>query len=102
MSKKICIDDYLQSKSLDKITFIKIDVEGFEYDVLQGMKRTLQQYSPIILIEVLDSRSENDLTNNPHELLCKLGYKRFFIDDNGNLSSDSYNENRKNYIYKRA
>ena len=98
---KICIDDYLKSKSLDKITFIKIDVEGFEHEVLQGMKKTLQQYSPIILIEVLNSKSENDLTNNPHELLCEMGYKRFFIDDNGKLSSHPYNRGRKNYVYKR-
>jgi FkbM family methyltransferase len=98
---KVSLDDYLQTKSLEKITFIKIDVEGFEYEVLQGMKKTLQRYDPIILIEVLDSKSENDLINNPHELLCELGYKRFFIDDNGNLSSDPCNKGRKNYVYKR-
>ena len=98
---KINIDGYLKSKSLEKITFIKIDVEGFEYEVLQGMKQTLQQNSPIILIEVLDSKSENDVSNKPHELLCEIGYKRFFIDDNGNLLSDSQNQERKNYLYKR-
>ena len=98
---KICLDDYLNSKYLKTITFIKIDVEGFEYDVLQGMKQTLQQYSPIILIEVLDSKSKNDVSNKPHELLCEMGYKRFFIDDNGNLSSHPYNQRRKNFIYKR-
>ena len=98
---KTCLDDYLKSKSLEKITFIKIDVEGFEYEVLQGMKQTLQQYNPIILIEVLDSKSENEVSNKPHELLCEMGYKRFFIDDNGNLLSYSQNQERKNYLYKR-
>ena len=96
-----CLDYYLKKESLKKITFVKIDVEGFEYDVLQGMKQTLQQYSPIILIEVLDSKSQKNVSNKPHELLCEMGYKRFFIDDNGNLSSNPYNQGRKNYVYKR-
>ena len=98
---KVSLDDYLQTKYLGENTFIKIDVEGFEYEVLQGMKKTLQSYDPIILIEVLDSNSKNDTSNKPHELLCELGYKRFFIDDNGNLSSDPCNQGRKNYVYKR-
>ena len=39
---------------------------------MQGVNQTLQQYSPIILIEVLDSKSENDVSNKPHELLCEM------------------------------
>jgi FkbM family methyltransferase len=32
--------------------FIKIDVEGAEYEVLQGMQETLSQYHPTLMIEI--------------------------------------------------
>ena len=38
--------------------FIKIDVEGAELDVLEGMKRSLKKYNPIIVCEILDSHSK--------------------------------------------
>jgi hypothetical protein len=41
------IDD-LELSALD---FIKIDVEGFELQVLQGAERTLQCFRPIVLFE---------------------------------------------------
>lgn len=34
-----------------KISFIKIDVEGFELEVLKGLQQTINKYHPIILIE---------------------------------------------------
>jgi FkbM family methyltransferase len=37
--------------SLDKIDFIKIDVENFELKTLAGMKKTLEKYKPIVFIE---------------------------------------------------
>lgn len=36
---------------LDKIDFIKIDVENFELKTLAGMKKTLLRYKPILFIE---------------------------------------------------
>jgi len=49
--------DY-QSFYMDKeISFVKIDVEGAEYEVLQGMKDALVKYKPIITCEVLDSHT---------------------------------------------
>jgi FkbM family methyltransferase len=35
----------------DKIKFIKIDVEGFEYKVLDGMRQLLERDHPIIMME---------------------------------------------------
>lgn len=42
------------------ITFIKIDVEGFEYKALCGMKNVLKRFKPVLLIEFNSFRlSEN-------------------------------------------
>lgn len=39
------------------ISFLKIDVEGGELEVLKGMKQSLIKYQPIIACEILDSHS---------------------------------------------
>ena len=44
-------------KKFDKLNlkckpkFIKIDVEGFDYEVLMGMKKSINKHEPIILVE---------------------------------------------------
>lgn len=53
----------------DKISFIKIDVEGFEYHVLCGMKKLLQRDNPSILIEIFDSNKAKVI-----ELLQSMNY----------------------------
>jgi FkbM family methyltransferase len=46
--------DSLLKQGYEKPDIIKIDVEGAEYDVLLGAKKTLQQYQPNILIATHD------------------------------------------------
>lgn len=41
----------LDDKDLDNVKFIKIDVEGFEINVLKGAARTIEDQKPIILFE---------------------------------------------------
>jgi len=50
----IRLDDYLKKNQLEKITLIKIDVEGFEFPVLKGLQRYFENtsYRPIIICEV--------------------------------------------------
>lgn len=40
-----------------KISFIKIDVEGAELDVISGMKQSIIKHKPLIVCEVLDSHN---------------------------------------------
>ena len=45
------IDAYCQAKNI-KPSLIKIDVEGFEFNVLNGARNTLQEVRPSILVEL--------------------------------------------------
>ncbi|MGC1902480.1 MAG: FkbM family methyltransferase [Candidatus Acidiferrum sp.] len=45
------IDAYCQSKNI-KPSLIKIDVEGFEFNVLNGARNTLKKFRPSILVEL--------------------------------------------------
>jgi FkbM family methyltransferase len=59
----------LDSLNLKDIGFIKIDVEGYEYNALLGGEQTIKKYRPIIIFEQHDSKSP--LFNWLHG----LGYK---------------------------
>jgi FkbM family methyltransferase len=46
------LDDVVKDLNIEKIDLIKIDVEGYEYKVLMGMKEILEKNKPNILIEL--------------------------------------------------
>ncbi len=45
-------DEALEKAGVDQVSLIKIDVEGYEKPVLQGLARTLRLYRPIVVVEV--------------------------------------------------
>jgi FkbM family methyltransferase len=45
------LDEYLSSDDQCP-NFVKIDVEGFELNVVRGMTKTIEKYSPAIMIEI--------------------------------------------------
>lgn len=47
------LDDIISQLNIEQISTIKIDVEGVELKVLQGMKKVINQYRPLIICEVL-------------------------------------------------
>ncbi len=57
----------LDSYEFDQLDFMKIDVEWFEYRVIEGALSTIQKFKPIIYIECHDI--------NVYPLLLSLGYK---------------------------
>ena len=91
------LDLYLKDKSLSKIDLIKIDIEGFEFAALRGMKETLEAYSPALLIEIFDNDAYN--SNEVQSFLENLGYQKYYIDDKGNVQKTEVNPNRMNYIF---
>jgi FkbM family methyltransferase len=46
------IDRVFPELGLDRLDFMKIDVEGFELEVLEGAKQTLERYKPLVLLEM--------------------------------------------------
>lgn len=47
----ISLDEFFEFKE-KKPTFIKVDIEGYELDMLKGTKKIIQKYAPIMAISV--------------------------------------------------
>jgi FkbM family methyltransferase len=77
----------LDGMKLESVGFIKVDVEGHEFDVLLGAKKILERDRPAILVEV-EERHRPGAIQSIRELLSPLGYHGFMLDD-GRLSSIS-------------
>lgn len=47
----VSLDEFVSEHSIPRIDFIKIDVEGFELEVLEGAWLSIQQFRPILIFE---------------------------------------------------
>ena len=52
-------DDELLQSDVRDISIVKIDVEGFEKPVLEGLKKTLERDRPIVVFEVTPRKGES-------------------------------------------
>jgi FkbM family methyltransferase len=46
------LDDLVSASRLSSVQLIRMDLEGYEVEILDGMRQTLQQYGPRLLVEL--------------------------------------------------
>ncbi len=78
-------DELAEIQHLESLALIKIDVEGFEYNVLRGLKATLQKHRPRIIFEYDNNYWESTAQNinSCFDFLTELGYAIYQISDAG-------------------
>jgi len=81
------LDSYASNKNLKKINFLKIDVEGFEWNVLQGAQETLKRFKPHILMEYdFDRHNEEQKPDDYKDFFESIGYRAYeFVLGGGEL-----------------
>ena len=52
------LDNYVETHKIEHIDFIKIDVEGYELDVLEGARTSIARWNPRMLIELYDKHQK--------------------------------------------
>ncbi len=75
-----CIDDF-EADINSKLSFIKIDVEGHELELLQGAHKILTTYKPILLIELEARHCSEERVEQVFELIQSYGYKGCFFNE---------------------
>lgn len=70
------IDKYVEEKNINTIDLIKIDVEGFEYNVLKGGTRSIEKFHPTFFIELDDNnlKAQGISAQELIDLLASWGY----------------------------
>jgi len=46
------LDSFIDEFSIKKLDFIRMDVEGYEFNILEGMQNSIKKFRPMIQIEV--------------------------------------------------
>ncbi len=98
------LDHVIKELNINSVEFIKCDIEGAEFFMLQGSKKTLMQFNPLILMEVYEEwcnkcgYSSNDIML----FLKSIGYE-IFQTMNGRLYQSELtnflNQERYNYFF---
>ncbi|MDP6035473.1 MAG: FkbM family methyltransferase [Verrucomicrobiota bacterium] len=65
-------DDILKDAEVDQLDFIKIDVQGFEASVIEGLQNTLAQSEKLTLLAEFWPKGLLDAGSNPKEFLERL------------------------------
>lgn len=68
----IAIDDWLDS---DRLDLMKIDVDGWEEQVLLGARQTIETFSPRIAIEIADKSTADLLVSYGYQLWWERGMR---------------------------
>ena len=69
------IDNFLEEIKIDHIDFVRMDVEGYELNIFEGMKNTIKKSKPIIQLEVHKGRMGIEKTNKFFEFFENNGYE---------------------------
>ena len=73
------LKDYIKQKNIQKIDFIKIDTEGYEYEILIGLEDKIQLVNTIMFEHHYDNMIKKDYTfSDVNDLLVKNKFKKIY------------------------
>jgi hypothetical protein len=73
----LTFDKWLEENKIENVGFIKIDVQGFELNVLKGMESFLERSSDVYILLEWDQKHTNMAGNSlesVYEILTTNGY----------------------------
>ena len=88
----ISLDDFVLNNHISNINLIKIDTDGFEYEVLKGAEAVVVNFRPIVILEItLYTLQEKGISFDFfYDFFNRLGYRLFDILTNIELNKVNY------------
>ena len=85
------LDNFMVDNNIQQVDLIKIDVEGFEFEVLKGAQETIQKYHPKLFIELDDEnlKLQNSSAKELVSWLKAYNYQITNADTSVNVESTS-------------
>lgn len=75
--KSVTLDNFVRKNNINKVDFIKIDVEGHELPVLKNSKLILSKYKPIFMIEILKDGKKK--YRKVFQFMKRYNYSSFYL-----------------------
>ena len=74
------VDAFIKEKKINRLDFIKIDVEGAEYDTLRGAAETLQNLRPVCIVAIHPEpiKAKGDRLEDIYDFIISRQYKIMF------------------------
>lgn len=71
------LDDYVASAKVDRLDFLKLDVDGHERSVLHGGRETFARFRPLVVLELSPHQlaEEGDSVESLAASLATMGYR---------------------------
>ena len=103
----LTVDELLKGNNINTLDFIKIDVQGYEPKVFQGMKKVIKTSEKLILLTEFWPKGILQSGENPKgflRMLRKMKFQLFELTSNGSLillKKENENEFIKQYQGRR-
>jgi len=88
----------LDDHNYQDVDFIKIDVEGFEQEVILGAHATILKSKPLLLIELEERHRKDSVFDTASYLKENFGYKGFFLENSRLVSIENFVVNKHQRI----
>jgi len=101
----VTLESLVRSRNeINKIDFIKVDIEGCEYDFLLGAKESIEIFKPMIMMEIEEARlaKYNATAQQVFAFMDSLGYKYLSVGKDSITEGTIYTEDLKkgrNFIF---
>ena len=72
------LDDWINSKEISRLDFIKIDIVGQELNLLNGAKKTINHYKPTLMIKIEQEFHQENIWEVISKIV-KFGYTAHYL-----------------------
>ena len=83
--KVVKLDDIYSKAGIERVDFMKIDVEGYEWNVLVGAEEIIKKYRPKILLEFIkyENSQDNMTLEHMYNFIKKYEYEVYDVGSEG-------------------